>query len=73
MNNRKRNKARAASPLGVTPITINNHFPEQLYTISSTHLEDGTAPLDSITSSGCTKSPLIISRQLDAAVRRYAE
>lgn len=69
----RKRKARAVSPAGMTPITINNHFPQTSLEKSSVNSTGRSAQPDTKSSADCVKSPLIVSGYLDTAVRRYTE
>ena len=71
---RDRNQSKAAkSSMGMTPITINNHFPNhtQLPAVTTTQAE---APYcNAASSSAIGAEPLEIPSPLDLAVREYSE
>jgi hypothetical protein len=65
--------AKGMSPVGLTPITIKNHFPEQAHMMALLSIQ-GVTDVSSIEPwVTCVKSPLNVSGYLDTAVRRYTE
>jgi hypothetical protein len=61
------------SQVGLTPITINTHFPEQAHMKTSLNTQGVTDAPSTEPSVSCIKSPLNVSGYLDTAVRRYTE
>ncbi|KAK5947998.1 hypothetical protein OHC33_010982 [Knufia fluminis] len=71
--NQSEAQSQGSLPAGMTPITINNHFPETSLEKSSVNSTGRSAQPDTNSSADCVKSPLNVSGYLDTAVRRYTE
>lgn len=67
----RKRKARAMSPPAMTPITINNHFPETSGSQSLVNPTNEAGKWSTKDMAGGVKSPLVVSGYLDTAVRKY--